>query len=282
MKGKLLIKYCFQIFSILSVPGIWIHYCPFTYKTEQFLNHCAQALSTQYIQHYCRKSGHVIYPYYKLTRKEARLVWQSHKTAECIGIECLMLAWVAFNWRVGRHSTWLQLVLLCWPAWGYSNMHHLKVQTCVKRLGSFNEGLNRSLLGGTLCSRTPHHALQQSACQGSVGAGCSWWLGDTPQVLSPTVVVSMDQLSSRRSFPRSWSRAGTITVHTNGDKLKLLQWKWNSSRLLFQCVWSTGSPCVRIGSLEQLLVKIVPVPSEGKPCSPLLFPSLLVRFSTRI
>lgn len=140
MQDKLLTRYCFKIFSTLTVAENWICYWSFMYKTEQFLvNHYTGVLNAQYVKSYWRKSGHLIYFHYKLTWKDARLVWRSHKTTACIGIECLMVAWVFFNWQIDQHPIWLRLVLLHWPKWGCSHVQLPQTQTCVKTLEIFNE-----------------------------------------------------------------------------------------------------------------------------------------------
>lgn len=115
---------------------------------------------------YWRKSGRLIYPYYKLMWKDPRLVWRSHKITACI--ECLMVAWVFFNWRVGQHPIWLILALLQWPKRGCSSVQHLKTQTCVKAM--FNERTQTASFSGRLACR-PASCSVMAGVPGSCGSG---------------------------------------------------------------------------------------------------------------
>lgn len=286
MQDKLLIIYCFQIFSILSVLGNGIHYWSFMYKAEQFLvDHYVQVLSAQYVNSYWRKSGHLIYPYYKLTWKDARPVWRSHKTTVCIGMECLMVAWVFFYWRVGRCPIWLRLTLLHWPKWGCSKAQLLMAQTCVKTLEIFNERTQSPAPWWHAVVTDLHPDLWWLVCQGAAGAGCSSAARTAPQhpheaSRTGTVAVAGDSHGSAVTLTQLFSqeliqgwhhhRAGwgqpdssvqgedcracwgpwcQQLVNTNDDRLKLLEWRLNSSRMLFSFIRPAGSPCVRIRSL---------------------------------
>lgn len=149
-------------------------------------------------------------------------------------MECLMVAWVFFNWWVGRCPIWLRLALPHWPKWGCSNVQHLRTQTCVKTLKIFNERTQSTAPWWHAVATDLHTALRWLVCQGAAGAGCSTAAGGA--VLPRTRAqprstrtrragqgqwqwpgTATAQLSSwRRSFPRSWSRAGTITGLVGG------------------------------------------------------------------
>lgn len=155
------------------------------------------------------KSGRLIYPYYKLTWKDARLVWRSNKTTARIGIECLMVAWVFFNWRVGRRPIWLRLALLHWPKCGCSNVQHLKTQICVKRLEIFNERTPPPAPRWHAVLMDPHPTLRQLVCQGAVGAGCSLGAGGT---MLPLTRAQPGSTSTRRAGQGWCQQPGTATA----------------------------------------------------------------------